>query len=57
MDKQYLAYNFIHMLCATPELKDQLSEMLTSVDLSAMMYVFDMNITNTQSRKCMQLWR
>jgi hypothetical protein len=52
-----LVYRSMRSMCATPDFGDQLFDMLTPVDLSALLSAFDMVISNTQSKKYMQLWR
>lgn len=57
MKKNNFVYQSMRMLCATPEFGDQMFDFLTPVDLSALLYAFDISITKKQSQKYMQLWR
>ncbi|KAF2624250.1 hypothetical protein BU25DRAFT_413806 [Macroventuria anomochaeta] len=47
MIRDTFVYQSIRMLCATPDFG---AELLTPLDLSALLYAFDISITKKQSR-------
>lgn len=57
MDRQSFVFKSLRMLCATPEFGDQLFSMLTPLDICAVLYVFDVHITQKQIRTYMEVWK
>ncbi|KAF2626150.1 hypothetical protein BU25DRAFT_411981, partial [Macroventuria anomochaeta] len=50
MNRSTFVYQSMRMLCATPDFGAQLFELLTPLDLSALLYAFNISITKMQSR-------
>ncbi|KAF2633024.1 hypothetical protein BU25DRAFT_406292 [Macroventuria anomochaeta] len=57
MTRSAFVYQSMRMLCATPDFGAQLFELLTPLDLSALLYAFNIPTTKKQSRRYMQFWR